>query len=681
MNWDQLPGTERRMIPLPAYKFHRDATSSKQASTKLVAEGQPPIEDWFYKLAWQEKPLLTSKTLGVTSTEPDWLLFSDEGDFANSVAVSIRERGGRATSVGRGKHFQRVDRFSFEIDFEEFDQVAQILDCLQTDSAAGLRVIYLPAVSACAERNALGKAIDLLTEITAITKALAVRDGLDARLWLVTRAAQRVLTENESGSLPGASLWGFGAVAALEQTSRWGSIVDLAPQGSENDAELLIKECIKSDREQRVAYRDARRYVSRFSADASPATGPHEFSGDALYLVTGAFGSIGLELAQWLINQGAKHLLLVGRTQPPSVVNEGSAAQRSAGRTIEQWREAGLDVTCAAVDVADRASMQELLANSAAKGHPVRGIFHAAVELVWKPLVEQTRTDFAASFHAKVRGALVLDELTRDTPLDFFVFFSSVAAALGAMGAASYAAANAFVDAMVEERRAQGRNFISVQWGYWTRNDARYDAVGDQLTRSGLRPMQPALALAALGRVMASGSTRAIVADIDQELLRTAMVLRGVDSFLGTPRPIAQVEQARETALTSKLRALNSVARFDEVKLWICREIRVLCGWPVRRLIDEDRGFFDMGMTSLTSLELRKSLEAAFGCKLPGTVTLLYPNVNSLADFMQQTVFGSTPKVEAQPVLHVSEKQSDFLDDEQTRSALIAELELLRGGR
>jgi myxalamid-type polyketide synthase MxaE and MxaD len=672
---------ERRMIALPAYRFHRDASLPGQIN--LAEASSPRIDHWFYQMSWREQALKaedTPRPVRDATTKTAWLLFANDSGLAEELTRLIREDGGDATIVRHGERFERLDFSSFVADAEDHEQVAAVLDSLHPAAAESLKVLFLHALDLQARNVTAESTIDLVCQIAGISKALAARAATSARLWLVTRGAQQISAADQAGYPPQTSLWGLSAVAALEQTPQWGGIVDLGSAECKVDARFLLEECTRGDGDQRVASRGGKRHVARIMPGVAPASTPVEFSADSVYMITGAFGSIGMELAQWLVDRGARHLLLLGRSDVPELQSARSASQERAVQAIHRWREAGVRIDVAAVDVADRASMERKLSELRLEGHSLRGIFHAAAELVWMPLVEQTRVDVARSFHAKVRGAIVLDELTRDLPLEFFVFFSSAAVSMGAMGAGSYAAANAFVDALVEERRSQGRNFISVQWGYWARKDAKNRTAEEQFQRSGFVPMQPLGALDALARVMGSRTARAIVADVDLERLKAALALRGVASFLDgsqvEPKPNRMKE---ETALTKNLQTLEADARLREMKSWICSEIRRLCGWPSKRFIDEDRGFFDMGMTSLTSLELRRSLEVSFGSKLPGTATLLYPNVNSLAAFVHGEVFGRTINAGAmsmQPALDPDLQ----LNAEETRSALVAELELLRGG-
>jgi acyl transferase domain-containing protein len=178
---------------------------------------------------------------------------------------------------------------------------------------------------------------------------------------------------------------------------------------------------------------------------------------DGAYLVTGGLGGLGLKLARWLAEHGARHLVLVGRSGPSEEVRA----------TLAEIEQAGIRVAVRRCDVSSRAEVADLLASIRDELPPLRGVFHLAGVLDDGVLREQTRERFDRVMAAKVLGAWNLHELTADLALDQFVLFSSAAALLGSPGQGNYAAANAFLDALAHHRRAEGRPALSINWGAW----------------------------------------------------------------------------------------------------------------------------------------------------------------------------------------------------------------------
>src|SRR5713101_5841675 len=158
-----------------------------------------------------------------------------------------------------------------------------------------------------------------------------------------------------------------------------------------------------------------------------------------------------------MIDQGARHLVLAGRTAP-------SPAARELLRLCEQ---AGAQVVTPACDVADEQAVADLFNLISAQLPPLRGVVHAAGLLDDGVLLQQNWSRFERVLAPKVAGAWHLHQHTRQLPLDFFVMFSSAAALLGSSGQSSYAAANAYLDALGHYRRAQGLAACSINWGPW----------------------------------------------------------------------------------------------------------------------------------------------------------------------------------------------------------------------
>lgn len=232
--------------------------------------------------------------------------------------------------------------------------------------------------------------------------------------------------------------------------------------------------------------------VIQAAEEKEPAKQALALREDATYLITGGLGGLGLKLAQWLVNRGARHLLLLGR----SGVTDQSRAQ------VEALKRPGVEIAVRKCDVGNRAEIAAVLTRAGQEMPPLGGIFHLAGMLDDGVLREQNRERFDRVMSAKVHGAWHLHELTLDRgtwysgSLDLFVLFSSAAAILGSPGQGNYASANAFLDALAHHRRGLKLPALSVNWGSW-------DEVGmaARLKQSeGQRGWRPASAGSALTR-------------------------------------------------------------------------------------------------------------------------------------------------------------------------------------
>ncbi|MFF4244889.1 acyltransferase domain-containing protein [Streptomyces sp. NPDC001822] len=238
------------------------------------------------------------------------------------------------------------------------------------------------------------------------------------------------------------------------------------------------------------------------------------------YLITGGTGGIGARLAIRLVEQGARTLLLTGRTPLPDPATAAPdhplAAQLAVLRDLARR---GVDVEYAAVDVADHRAMRALLDARTGAGKPgLRGIFHAAGAFDDVLVRDMTAGQLSAHLRAKVSGAWNLHRLTRDVPLDRFVLFSSCYSVLSAPFLGGYAAGNAFLDALAHVRRAQGAPATCVNWGYWDgvgmvpRKEEQY---GRQLLPHGMSGFSPAEGLDVLDSLLADDASHTVVLRAD----------------------------------------------------------------------------------------------------------------------------------------------------------------------
>ena len=310
-------------------------------------------------------------------------------------------------------------------------------------------------------------------------------------------------------------LWGLGRVIAQEHPTFWGGLVDLDPEASPRDADAhqLWEEISQTDGEDQLAFRQGRRYVGRLvrhRPSATPAT-PVQWRTDGSYLISGGLGDLGLLVARWMVEQGARRLILLGRTRLPprsnwNSVETGSRLARQI-TAIRELESLGACVHLASVDVADEGELSSFLDEFRAEGWPpIRGVVHAAGVLQDGLLVQLDAAALNTVLRPKVMGGWLLHRLLQDDTLDFFILFSSAGSVLGQPGQGNYAAANAFLDALAHHRRAQGRPALSVDWGAWA-GEGFADSVGGKrlaarLALLGISSIAPEQALEMLGRLL-----------------------------------------------------------------------------------------------------------------------------------------------------------------------------------
>jgi len=367
-----------------------------------------------------------------------------------------------------------------------------------------------------------------------------------------------------------------------------------------SDAAALDRELASPSVEQEVRL-GASRQVSRlvpYALDA-PAFAPRS---DRTYLITGGLGTLGLSLAQWLSERGAGEMVLVTR--------RADAAPPSIPRTrVER------------ADVADTDAMRGVLVRCGR----LAGVFHAAGESSVVALDELTPDEIARMFRGKAHGARVLDELTAGMPLDCFVMFSSAAAVWGSARLAHYAAANGYLDGLVESRVRRGLPALSIQLGRLSERGMVPETEYRHFDRMGLLPMPLDAAWETMARLIGGGAPSSVVARVDW------------DRFL----PVHQAQGARRTffeAIPVKATPQPTAAKAARLAGTVADKVAALVGqvlgYAPGETVVRDRGLFELGLDSLTAVELRDRLATEFERPLPATLLFECPTVDALIEFL-----------------------------------------------
>jgi thioester reductase-like protein len=544
---------QRRKVVAPSYPFQRQRCwfdgAARAAPAALPAA--PSIDDLLYEIAWRPASSAAASAPGALDASGTWLIFTDDGGTGAALARQIGDRGGAPVLIRRAAGFAAEGATRFGIDPGAPGDAHRLIAAIASEVVTGARptvraVVHLwgldaPGADDALSLDALHAAQDLgCHSALAVIQAL-VAHGVEARWWLATRGAQPAGAPSAL-AVAQAPLWGLGRCIASEHPALWGGMIDLDParRDAAAEASALLAELVAPDGEDHVALRADARLVARLArvAAARPSS-PPALTSDATYLITGGAGGLGLEVARWLIERGARHLVLTGRRALDD-------ARRAALRALEAG---GGSVRYVQADVCDPRAMTALFTELRGAPRPLRGIVYAAGIADPGPLVEQDRARFDAVLAPKL-GAWRVHELSRELPLDFLVLFSSISAVWGSIRLGSYAAANHFLDALAHHRRALGLPALSIAWGAWSEvGMSASEAEQAYLTRMGVRGLATRPALAALGQLIARGAVHCTVAPVDWDQFKAIYEARARRPLLDgvTPAPAGEAAVAAAT--------------------------------------------------------------------------------------------------------------------------------------
>ncbi|MEU1630893.1 type I polyketide synthase [Streptomyces sp. NPDC020096] len=609
------------------------------------------VDSWRYRVTWQ--PLTYSAPKPLTGT---WLLVASTGhpadEWVTAAARTLAERGAD------------IRQLAFDASVEDRTAVVEhIRAALDGDEIAGVLSLLALDERPHAEYPSLPAG---LSGTTALLQALG-DTGVDAPLWAATRGAVRVGRSDQLTSPDQAQIWGLGRSAAQEHPERWGGLIDLPASADDRAlarlADILGGLADRADEDQ-LAVRPQGVFARRLARApqtelADTADGRWSATGTAL--ITGGTGALGAHIARWLARNGAEHLVLVSRRGPDA---PGAAELRA------ELVELGAEVTVAACDVADRAAVAELLGSLPAR-YPLTTVVHAAGVLDDGVLDAQTPRRIADVLRPKATAAAVLHELTRDLDLSAFVLFSSFAGTFGGAGQSNYAAANAFLDALAEQRRAEGLPATVLAWGAWAEGGMATDkVVADRLRLAGMPPLAPELALTALHKALDLDESFSLVADIDWDRLAPGLTAVRANPFIADlPEVRRALENAAELGggtaadLSSFQRSLAAASEAEREQLaldFVRTQVAAVLGYPGPESVEPGRAFRDLGFDSLTAVEIRNLLGALTGLRLPATLVFDYPNSVALAEFLRVALLGAPGEAEtARPRLTAA----DIADD------------------
>lgn len=617
-----------------------------------------------YEVEWQISPLTVDNK---SDRAERWLIFTDDRGVGRELATALSQP---YILVSSGEVYQALASGNYQINPHRAVDFQQLL---QDISEPVTKVVYLWGLDSSID---LEQSQRCYGSLLYLVQALAeINTNIAPQLWIGTQQAQPVTGTVDRINVAQTPLWGMGQVIAIEHPHLWGGLIDLEIQ--DFSAVATIAQMTAKMGEDRVAFRDGNRYIARLMPVETPLPAPLALNSDGTYLITGGLGALGLTLAEWLVQQGARHLVLTSRRE---LLNQSEEKQQK----IRYLENLGIKITVVAADVSNYQQMATVFESIKQNSPGLRGIIHAAGVLNDCTIKQIDFETFTTVFKPKVTGAWNLHQLTQNLSLDFFVCFSSMSALLGSRGQVHYAAANHFLDGLVYHRRSLGLPGLSINWGPWAGGGMATQGYEQGLKRMGIQPLEPTAALQVLHGLLASQSIQTMVAAIDWSAFGKIVAARRV-GFL----------EALLTGESQDGSGQNFRQELEEIPLHrrkalltdrLQQEVAQVLGHNGSYLPEIEQGFFDMGMDSLMSVELKHRLEVLLAVSLPSTLAFECPTIGDMVAYLVDEVFAweldsdrsSETESEADVVIENTIAQLEGLSAAETEALMEQELTELK---
>jgi NADP-dependent 3-hydroxy acid dehydrogenase YdfG/acyl carrier protein len=668
LNWERYyEGQRRQRVSLPTYPFERqrfwiegnknlpEAQKAIQSLDEL--EKRSNVGDWFYTPIWKQAPL-SPLAAQETSGPGNWLAFvNGDSGLSESLISRLSRTQEFVATVTIGEEFAKLGATSYSVNPNEKRDYDLLFEDLKAAGTFPDFIIHLWNVPAPAM---LDSSLQTgFNSILLLTQALEERRTEAVHLTVAATNLYDVLGEEEVAP-ERATLVGPCAAIPLEYPNIQCRCIDIGSVCAGNEKEQALIEILLTEARQEsssfeIVYRGGHRWERTFEQVKliKPSGASQRLRARGVYLITGGLGGIGLAVAEYLANAVAARIVLLGRSEMPGRdewdhilasedANEDLKRKLLGIRSLEA---AGSEVLVVSADVSDLQQMRNAMQLIMDRFGELNGVFHAAGVPAAGLMQLKTRATSERVLSPKVHGTLVLDEVTRDLPLDFMVLFSSMTSVTGGgPGQLDYCAANAFLDSFANTRSRNGRFIVSIDWGEWQWDAWQEGLMGfDPLVQAYFKENRKRFGIEfsegmdALNRVLSNRLSQVVVSTQDFNVLvrlskgfTAARILEEMGkayqsqpahprSLLGTPYVAPQTEMEREIASV-----WQTVLRIDQVGI--------------------NDNFFELGGNSLLGLNLISRMQTALGVVVPAYALYQASTVGEIAKFLQPN--GNDPELE-----------------------------------
>jgi 8-amino-7-oxononanoate synthase len=386
---------------------------------------------------------------------------------------------------------------------------------------------------------------------------------------------------------------------------------------------------------------------------------------DGSYLITGGFGALGLQVANWLVEKGAKYLILLGRSQPTE----------AARVDIEELKKSAT-IQLETIDLTDLSQLQTIITNLSL---PLKGVIHAAGILDDGLLKNLSWQRFQSVLQPKVNGAWALHLATQNLQLDWFVCFSSVVSVLGSAGQANYSAANGFMDSLMHYRRNSGLPGTSINWSIWADDGMAQqlnDKLQERLSQQGLTAIAPDNGLEILEKLLLEDKTQSIVFPVNWSDFLSYLPSANNNPFFQQFYS-NNISPTQTSSFLQQLANTPKSDRYSIIQQHIQEKAAKVLGFNHPEDVDLQETFADLGMDSLMAVEFENSLKSSFGNQISLSLTFDYPTIELLSEYIDRELLTDVGAITNVGTIHeLSPQKTQREEKTETKPEIISNIEI-----
>ncbi len=570
------------------------------------------LVDWSYKIEWREMTAEYDEQLIMPAKKCDeWIIFCDGGGFGEKVAQELNNTSEKCTVYYAD--YQSQKKGASGVKSTDLNDYERILANVKPGVRYGVLFMWGLDVTFPGQ-DMVSDHIDctknrMLNPIRHIVNTLNTHNA-DYTMWVVTKNAVEINYKDELNINQASELGMCRVIAQNECITSWGANIDI--DGSDTALKMLCYDLKHLSRENEIAYRNGKRYTSRLQhVQGMDGNVPVILDAQKYYILTGGLGSLGQITVNWMFERGARHFILIGRSQ---ILRE-NAADSDKIAFLDELEKKGAFVENVSLNITDETAVDKFLQKlKKREGAVIGGIFHIAGVIRDELLMSMTQKQFDEVYDPKSKGAWFLSKYTWNDDLDFFVTYSSAGAAVTSVGQVNYAAGNSFMDALAFYRRANGRPAQSVGWGPWGVGMVKEKNLIDHYKHvRGMEPIYAGTGMQALERVLGQDEAHVIICGTNWPLALT--------NYPGKPplfnhlaeEAAAEEPEHEETNLLDALVLDSSdderIHRIMEYLINIVSEIT----YTSREIINPDEPLNVIGVDSIIATEIRNKINQKCG--------------------------------------------------------------------